>query len=252
MSENTYPPAPTANYTDQQNINYGFFNAEGQFLFNPVLNISGEYVSPATLPQFPIRGQGDASQISRNNYNKSVFAALNMQSQQVKCNVRSLNGPIFKSYREQMAYIQGQYTQAIPGTTSSPTYSVSTLFNPQQSCVNYSNLIQLNGQGANFYNTVPAAITGLTFASNTVLTFRVTNASGFPALTTISFSLTGYNFSGTTASVENQTVATVFSNVTPTKLQITPITNLQSYSIIKIILPTAVSSFTSVGLNRVV
>jgi len=129
MSENTFPPAPTANYVDQQNINYGFYNSAGQFLFNPVLNISGEYVSPATLPQFPIRGQGNAREMTTNNNNKSIFAALNMQTLQVAANKRSLNIPIFKSYREQIAYIQGQYTQAVPGTTSSPTYSVNTLFN---------------------------------------------------------------------------------------------------------------------------
>lgn len=129
MSENTSPPCPTANYTDQQNINYGFYNSQGQFLFNPVLNISGEYVSPATLPQFPIRAQGDASQMTTNANNKSIFAALNMQSAQVAANKRSLNIPIFKSYREQIAYIQGQYTQAVPGTTSAPTYSINTLFN---------------------------------------------------------------------------------------------------------------------------
>jgi hypothetical protein len=129
MSENTSPPCPTANYTDQQNINYGFYNSQGQFLFNKALNISGEYVSPATLPQFPIRAQGDASQLTTNANNKSIFAALNMQSAQVAANKRSLNGPIFKSYREQIAYIQGQYTQAVPGTTSAPTYSVNTLFN---------------------------------------------------------------------------------------------------------------------------
>jgi hypothetical protein len=128
MSENTFPPAPTANYVDQQNINYGLYNSKGQFLFSPALNISGGYVSPATLPQFPIRAQGDASQLITNANNKMIFTALNNQSLQVGQNKRSLNLPIFKSYREQIAYIQGQYTQAIPGTTSTPTYSVNTLF----------------------------------------------------------------------------------------------------------------------------
>lgn len=252
MSENTSPPAPTANYVDQQNINYGLYNARGQFLFNPALNISGDYVSPATLPQFPIRAQGDASQLTTNANNKMIFAALNAQSREVACNTRSLNRPIFKSYREQMAYIQGQYTQAIPGTTSAPTYSINTLFNPQFSCVNYSYLIQLNAANANFNVAAPAMITGLTFPSSAVLNFQVVNGGPVGSINTLYFNLTGFNFSGTVAKIENQVVPTVFNIVTPTVIQVTPILGLlQSYSIITLILPSAVSTFTQVGLNRI-
>jgi len=57
---------PGANYTDQQNTTYGFYNSKGQFLFNQNPDISGQYTSPATLPQFNVRQGGDASQIRRN------------------------------------------------------------------------------------------------------------------------------------------------------------------------------------------
>lgn len=251
MSENTFPPAPTANYTDQQNINYGLFNSKGQFLFSPTLNISGEYVSPATLPQFPIRAQGDASQLTTNANNKSIFAALNAQSRQVACNTRSLNRPIFKSYREQLAYIQGQYTQAIPGTTSMPTYSINTLFNPQFSCVNYTYLIQLNASNANFDVAAPAMITGLTFPSSAVLTLQVVNGGPVGTINVLFFSLTGFNFTGTVAKIENQVVPTQVDPISPSTIQVTPILSLlQSYSIITLILPSAISTFTQVGLNR--
>ena len=251
MSENTSPPAPTANYVDQQNINYGLYNSKGQFLFNPALNISGEYVSPSTLPQFPIRGQGDASQLITNANNKSIFVALNAQSREVACNTRSLNRPIFKSYREQMAYIQGQCTQAIPGTTSMPTYSINTLFNPQFSCVNYTYLIQLNAANANFNVAAPAMITGLTFPSSSVLTLQVVNGSPVGSINVLYFNLTGYNFAGMIAKIENQVVPTVFNVGTPNVIQVTPIlSKLLSYSIITLILPTPISTFTQVGLNR--
>ena len=251
MSENTFPPTPTANYVDQQNINYGLFNSKGQFLFSPSLNISGEYVSPATLPQFPIRAQGDASQLTTNANNKSVFAALNAQSRQVACNTRSLNRPIFKSYREQLAYIQGQYTQAIPGTTSMPTYSINTLFNPQFSCVNYTYLIQLNAAGANFDVAPPAMITGLTFPSSAVLNFQVVNGGPVGTINVLFFSLTGFDFTGTIAKIENQVVPTQVDPISPSTIQVTPILSLlQSYSIITLILPSAISTFTQVGLNR--
>lgn len=251
MSENTSPPAPTANYTDQQNINYGLFNSKGQFLFNPALNISGEYVSPATLPQFPIRGQGDASQMTTNANNKMIFAALNAQSREVACNTRSLNRPIFKSYREQMAYIQGQYTQAIPGTTSAPTYSINTLFNPQFSCVNYGYLIQLNAANANFNVAPPAMITGLTFPPTASLTLQVVNGGPVGSINVLYFSLTGFNFTGSVAKIENQVVPTYVDPSSPSAIQIIPILGLLlSYSIITLNVPSAISTFTSVGLNR--
>ena len=251
MSENTFPPTPTANYVDQQNINYGLYNSKGQFLFNPALNISGEYVSPATLPQFPIRGQGDASQLTTNANNKSIFAALNAQSREVACNTRSLNRPIFKSYREQMAYIQGQYTQAIPGTTSTPTYSINTLFNPQFSCVNYTYLIQLNASGANFNVAPPAMITGLTFPSSAVLTFQIVNGGPVGSINVLFFNLTSFDFTGTVAKIENQVVPTYVDPINPSSIQLTPILGLlQTYSIITLILPSPISTFTQVGLNR--
>lgn len=69
----------------------------------------------------------------------SLFNALNAQQQQVyntQTNPslplgqrRTLNGPIFKSDRDRLMYIKAQYSQAIPGTTATPTYSVNTLFN---------------------------------------------------------------------------------------------------------------------------
>jgi len=131
--------APTAPYTDQQNINYGLFNSKGQFIFGTNPDISNQYVSPATLPSFPIRPGGNASQIHTNQNEISLFNALNAQQQQVyntQTNPslplgqrRTLNGPIFKSDRDRLMYIKAQYSQAIPGTTATPTYSVNTLFN---------------------------------------------------------------------------------------------------------------------------
>jgi len=118
----------SADYTDQQNTTYGFWNPQGQFIFNPALSISGEYTSPATLSSFPIRGSGDASQIRTNNQNKTIFNALNAQQQQVQLNRRSANGPLFKSHQEMLSYIQGQYTQPLPGTTNQPIYTVANLF----------------------------------------------------------------------------------------------------------------------------
>jgi len=139
---------PAAPYTTQQNPNYGLYNSKGQFVFNPALGISNTYVSPASLPNFPIQAGGNASQIHANNENKTIFNALNLQQEQVRAGVRTLNGPVFKSYRDQMAYLQAQYTQPLPKpnpaatqppTAATPTtiavtaptqtiYSTSTLF----------------------------------------------------------------------------------------------------------------------------
>jgi hypothetical protein len=122
---------PGANYTDQQNTTYGFFNSKGQFIFNPSLSISGEYVSPATQPQFPVRQGGDASQIRRTVENRSYFNALNAQSTQVQNGTRSWTPPIFKSHQDLLKYVQGQYSQPIPGTPNAGTnYNVGTLFPP--------------------------------------------------------------------------------------------------------------------------
>ena len=139
ITPTTINAAPTAAYTDQQNINYGFYNSKGQFLFGKTPDISNQYVSPATLPSFPVRPGGNASQIHMNQNEISLFNALNAQQQQVyntQTNPslplgqrRTLNGPIFKSDRDRLMYIKAQYSQAIPGTTTTPTYSVNTLFN---------------------------------------------------------------------------------------------------------------------------
>jgi hypothetical protein len=140
--------SPSAPYTTQQNPNYGLYNSDGQFIFGQSPDISNTYVSPASLPSFPIQAGGNASQLTSNHENKSVFTALNLQQEQVRAGKRTLNGPIFKSYREQMAYIQAQYTQPLPKqnpaatqppTATTPTtvsvstptqtiYSTSTLF----------------------------------------------------------------------------------------------------------------------------
>ena len=139
ITPTTINAAPTAAYTDQQNINYGFYNSKGQFLFGKTPDISNQYVSPATLPSFPVRPGGNASQIHTNLSEMSLFNALNAQQQQVyntqtnpnlpQSQRRTLNGPIFKSDRDRLMYIKAQYSQAVPGTTSNPTYSVNTLFN---------------------------------------------------------------------------------------------------------------------------
>jgi hypothetical protein len=118
----------SADYTDQQNTTYGFWNPQGQYIFNPALSISGEYTSPATLTTFPIRRSGDASQIRTNTQNRTIFNALNAQQQQVQQNKRSANGPLFKSHQEMLSYIQGQYTQPLPGLTNQPIYTVANLF----------------------------------------------------------------------------------------------------------------------------
>jgi hypothetical protein len=121
---------PAAPYTTQQNPNYGLYNSKGQFIFDPALGISNTYVSPASLPNFPIQAGGNASQIHTNNENKSIFNALNLQQEQVRAGVRTLNGPVFKSYRDQMAYLQAQYTQPLPkpnpAATNPPTNTTPT------------------------------------------------------------------------------------------------------------------------------
>jgi hypothetical protein len=154
---------PAAPYTTQQNPNYGLYNSDGQFIFNPALNISNTYVSPASLPSFPIQAGGNASQITSNQENKSVFTALNLQQEQVRAGMRTLNGPIFKSYREQMAYIQAQYTQplpkpnpaaTLPPTVTTPTtISVST---PTQTIYSTSTLFDMYTNGNYVFGSQPA------------------------------------------------------------------------------------------------
>lgn len=156
---------PAAPYTAQQNPNYGLYNSDGQFIFNPALNISNTYVSPSSLPSFPIQAGGNASQLTSNHENKSVFTALNLQQEQVRAGVRTLNGPIFKSYREQMAYIQAQYTQPLPKQNPAvvvpptdaapfgPTISVST---PTQTIYSTSTLFDMYTDGNYVFGSQPA------------------------------------------------------------------------------------------------
>jgi len=121
----------TLDYTDFKNTVYGFVNSRGQFIFNQSLGISGEYISPASLPNFPVRQGGNASQIHTNTQNRTLFNALNAQSIQVQNGQRSWTPPVFKSHQDLLKYIQAQYTQAIPGTPQSGTnYNVTTLFPP--------------------------------------------------------------------------------------------------------------------------
>jgi len=128
---NGYHAKIGADYTDQQNTTYGFWNPQGQFIFQRSPDISGQYTSPATLPQFNVRRGGDASQIRRNTENKTLFNALNAQSNQVQANKRSWTAPIFKSHQDLLKYVQAQYTQQLPGTPKAPTnYNVGTLLPP--------------------------------------------------------------------------------------------------------------------------
>jgi len=121
---------PAAPYTTQQNPNYGLYNAKGQFLFDPAPGISNTYVTPASLPNFPIQAGGYASQIHTTIENKTIFNALNLQQEQVRAGRRTLNGPVFKSYRDQMAYLQAQYAQPLakpnPAATQPPTVTTPT------------------------------------------------------------------------------------------------------------------------------
>ena len=160
---------PAAPYTTQQNPNYGFYNSKGQFIFGQSPDISNTYVSPASLPSFPIQAGGNASQLTSNHENKAIFNALNLQQEQVRASgvngaaVRTLNGPIFKSYREQMAYIQAQYTQplpkpnpaaTLPPTAVTPTtVSVST---PTQTIYSTSTLFDMYTNGNYVFGSQPA------------------------------------------------------------------------------------------------
>jgi hypothetical protein len=153
---------PAAPYTTQQNPNYGLYNVKGQFIFDPALNISSTYVSPASLPSFPIQAGGNASQITSNHENKSVFTALNLQQEQVRAGVRTLNGPIFKSYREQMAYLQAQYTQPLPkpnpAATQPPTAATPTTVSvstPTQTIYSTSTLFDMYGNGNYIFGGQP-------------------------------------------------------------------------------------------------
>jgi len=128
-------PPPQAAYTTQQNTTYGFFNPTGQFLFDPVLGISSEYVSPATLQSFPLQPGSYASQLTRNQGDKALFASMNVQATQFSTGQKNLlanNQPLFKSHQDLMRYIQGQYTQRLPGTGGPPNsiYTLNSLAPP--------------------------------------------------------------------------------------------------------------------------
>jgi hypothetical protein len=135
------PRSGGAAYTDPQNTSYGFFNAAGQHMLGSKTlppyqsgpnidpsNVSVDYTSPATIQTFPVRPGGDSSQITANNQAKAIFNSLNLQSQQVAAGLRRPQYPIFASHQDLIRYVQGQYTQAIPGTTTARTFSVNTLF----------------------------------------------------------------------------------------------------------------------------
>jgi hypothetical protein len=114
-------------YTSPKNTIYGFWDSKGRFIFNQ--DLSGEYISPASLPNFPIRQGGNGSQIVANTGNRTLFNALNAQTNQVNNNQRSWAGPVFKSHQDLMRYIQAQYTQPLPGTPQAGTnYNIGTLF----------------------------------------------------------------------------------------------------------------------------
>jgi hypothetical protein len=84
-----------------------------------------------------------------------------------------------------------------------------------------------------------------------VLNFQVVNGGPVGSINVLYFNLTGYNFTGAVAKIENQVVPTYVDPISTSALQVTPILSLlQSYSIITLILPSAISSFTQVGLNR--
>jgi len=131
------PRSSGAAYTDPQNTNFGYFNATGQILLGPralapqdFSGVSSQYVSPASVQTFPIRPGGDASQITANTRAKALFNSLNAQSQQVSAGKRQIQYPMFASQQDRIRYVQAQYSQPIPGTTASPTYSVNSLFSP--------------------------------------------------------------------------------------------------------------------------
>ena len=135
------PTSSGAAYTDPQSTHYGYFNSKGQILLGynavkpyasgtyiDVSSVSSQYVSPASLPSFPLRPGSNQSQITANNQAKTIFNSLNAQSNQVAAGLRRAQLPIFQSDQDRIRYIQAQYSQPIPGTTNAPTYSVNTLF----------------------------------------------------------------------------------------------------------------------------
>ena len=137
------PRSSGAAYTDAQNTHYGYFNSKGQILLGPnavqpyvaaagtyidASSVSTQYVSPASIQSFPLRPGSNQSQLTANNQAKTIFNSLNAQSNQVAAGLRRAQQPIFQSDQDRIRYIQAQYSQAIPGTTNAPTYSVNTLF----------------------------------------------------------------------------------------------------------------------------
>jgi hypothetical protein len=79
-----------------------------------------------TNANWPLEPNANHSQIVANNQAKSIFVALNKQSEQVQAGVRTLNGPIFKSYNDLIRYKQAQFAQA----EYLPKKSVGSLFYP--------------------------------------------------------------------------------------------------------------------------
>lgn len=129
---------PQSAYTTQQNPNYGFYNVRGQFLFGQTPDISGQYVSPATLPQFPVQKGGYASELTRLRGANTLFNSINAQVRQVNAGiggvatppVRSWTAPVFKSQQDKIRYIQAQYSQPLPGVRPEKSLPVSTIYVP--------------------------------------------------------------------------------------------------------------------------
>ena len=135
IGQNCSNPPPQAPYTAQQNTSYGFYNAAGQFLFNPALGISGDYTSPATLQSYPLQPGSYGSQLIKNQGDRALFGAMNIQATQYSTGQKNLlanNQPLFKSHQDLMRYIQGQYTQQLPGTGARPNslYTLNSLAPP--------------------------------------------------------------------------------------------------------------------------
>lgn len=132
------PIPPQSAYTTQQNPNYGFYNVKGQFLFNQTPDISDQYVSPATLPQFPLQKGSYASEVTRQRGANTLFNSINAQVTQVNAGIggsalppiRSWTAPVFKSQQDKIRYIQAQYSQPLPGIRPVSNQPVSRFYVP--------------------------------------------------------------------------------------------------------------------------
>lgn len=135
LGQNCSHPPPQAAYTAQQNTTYGFYNATGQFLFDPALGISSEYTSPATLASYPLQPGSYGSELLKQQGNVCLFASMNIQATQYQTGQKNLlanNQPLFKSHQDLMRYTQAQYSQRLPGTGGPPNsiYTLNSLAPP--------------------------------------------------------------------------------------------------------------------------